>query len=207
MNKEIRKQVKALEKLKLNELQARFAEIVGEETRAPNRKFLLRRIGEALEAQTADQPPAEPEPKAETKPAKKRRSTKAAEEPTQETQANDEEGTPLRDLSVEELQAIYEEKVGRPTGSANVGYLKWKIRQAEKGRITVGPIQRRHGDGPPPDFKVLPLRMEAELVVQLDEARERLGLGSRMDLFRRSLHAFLLEAGEVRVAEFFAPEA
>jgi hypothetical protein len=26
-----------------------------------------------------------------------------------------------------------------------------------------------------------------------------------MELFRRSLHAFLLEAGEVRVAELFAP--
>ena len=69
----------------------------------------------------------------------------------------------------------------------------------------MGPVQRRHGDGPPPDFKALPLCMEAELVTQLDEARERLGLGSRMELFRRSLHAFLLEAGEVRVAELFAP--
>ena len=55
--------------------------------------------------------------------------------------------------------------------------------------------------------KVLPLRMDEELVKQLDEARQRLGLSSRMDLFRRSLHAFLLEAGEVRVAEMFAPKA
>jgi len=113
----------------------------------------------------------------------------------------------LRDLTVEELQARYLEKVGRPTGSANAGYLKWKIRQAEKGAIPVGPVQRRRGDGPSPDFKVLPLRMETDLVTQIDEARERLGLGSRMDLFRRSLHAFLLEAGEVKVAELFAPEA
>ena len=182
MTKETEKQMKALEKLKLNELQKRFAEVVGEETRAPNRKFLIRRITEALE-------------------------TKPTDKPTQENQANEEAGTPLRDLSVEELQARYLEKVGRPTGSANVGYLKWKIRQAEKGAITVGPVQGRHGDGPPPDFKVLPLRMEADLVTRLDEARERLGLGSRMDLFRRSLHAFLLEAGEVRVAELFAPGA
>lgn len=203
MNKEIRKQVKALEKLKLGELQARFAEIVGEETRAPNRKFLIRRISEALEAK-AEETPAQAKPK----PAKKRRTAKAkpAEKPAQETKVQ-EVGTPLRDLSVEELQALYQEKVGRPTGSANIGYLKWKIRQAEKGRITVGPIQRRHGDGPPPDYKVLPLRMETDLVTQLDEARERLGLGSRMDLFRRSLHAYLLEAGEVRVAELFAHEA
>ena len=49
--------------------------------------------------------------------------------------------------------------------------------------------------------------MEEDLVKQLDEARERLGLPSRMELFRRSLHAFLLEAGEVRVAEMFAPTA
>lgn len=122
MNKEIRKQVKALEKLKLGELQARFAEIVGEETLAPNRKFLMWRITEALEVQAADQPTAEPEPKAETKPAKKRRAAKTAEEPAQETQANDEEGTPLRDLSVQELQAIYEEKVGRPTAPAHGGW-------------------------------------------------------------------------------------
>ena len=200
MTKEIRKQVKALEKLKLNELQARFAEIVGEETRAPNRKFLIRRITEALEAKAAESP-------AEAKPAKKRRAVKPADKPAQETQANEEEGTPVRDLSVEELQALYQEKVGRPTGSANIGYLKWKIRQAEKGRIRVGPVQRRHGDGPPPDYKVLPLRMETDLVTQLDEARERLGLGSRMDLFRRSLHAYLQEAGESQVADLFAPEA
>jgi hypothetical protein len=204
MNKEIKRQVKALEKLRLPELQARFAEIVGEETRAPNRKFLVRRITEALEAQAGDAPPAE----AATKPAKKKLSkAKPAKETTETTASDPEKGERLRDLTVEELQARYLEKVGRPTGSANAGYLKWKIRQAEKGAITVGPVQRRHGDGPPPDFKVLPLRMEADLVTQLDEARERLGLGSRMDLFRRSLHAFLLEAGEVRVAELFAPEA
>ena len=70
MTKEIRKQVKALEKLKLNDLQARFAEIVGEETRAPNRKFLIRRITEALEAKAEEAP-------AEAKPAKKRRTVKA----------------------------------------------------------------------------------------------------------------------------------
>jgi hypothetical protein len=116
-------------------------------------------------------------------------------------------GTRLTKLSVPELQTLYLETVGRPTSSGNKRYLVWKVRQAQRGRIPVGPRRRRHGDGPAPDFKVLPLRMEAELVAQLDEARERLGLKSRMELFRRSLHAFLLEAGEVRVAEMFAPEA
>jgi len=57
------------------------------------------------------------------------------------------------------------------------------------------------------DFKVLPLRMEADLVAQLDEARERLGLKSRMELFRRALHAFLGEQGEAEIAALFAAEA
>jgi hypothetical protein len=65
-------------------------------------------------------------------------------------------------------------------------YLIWKIRQAEKGRIPVGP-RSRSADGETGEFKVLPLRMEAELVAKLDEARERLGLKSRMELFRRAL--------------------
>jgi hypothetical protein len=85
--------------------------------------------------------------------------------------------------------------------------LIWKIRQAEKGKIPVGPRSARHLNAEPQDMKVLPLRMEAELVAELDLARERLGLRSRMELFRRSLHAFLLEAGEVRVAGLFAPSA
>ena len=113
----------------------------------------------------------------------------------------------LTKLSVAELQARYREVVGRDTGSSAKNYLIWKIRQAEKGRIPVGPRRSRRAEGEAADFKVLPLRMEADLVTQLDEARERLGLKSRMELMRRSLHAFLLEAGEVRVAELFAPEA
>lgn len=39
---------KKLETLRLPELQARFKEVVGEASRSPNRKFLIRRIEEAL---------------------------------------------------------------------------------------------------------------------------------------------------------------
>ncbi len=120
---------------------------------------------------------------------------------------NDAKGVKLSKLDVPKLQALYLEIVGRATGSSHKRYLVWKIRQAQRGRIPVGPRGTRRPDGEAPNFKVLPLRMEAELVTQLDEARERLGMKSRMDLFRRSLHAFLLEAGEVRVAEMFAPGA
>lgn len=81
------------------------------------------------------------------------------------------------------------------------------MRQAQKGRIPVGPRGNRRANGEAVDFKVLPLRMEADLVAQLDEARERLGLNSRMELFRRALHAFLGEQGEAEIAALFAAEA
>jgi hypothetical protein len=56
-------------------------------------------------------------------------------------------------------------------------------------------------------FKVLPLRMESHLVDKLDEAWRRQGLHSRMDRFRKSLQAFLQNAGEADVAAMLATEA
>jgi len=54
------------------------------------------------------------------------------------------------------------------------------------------------------EFKVLPLRMEAETVTKLDEARVQLGLKSRMALIRRALHAYLDQAGEAEVASLLS---
>ncbi|MCG8556566.1 MAG: ribbon-helix-helix protein, CopG family [Proteobacteria bacterium] len=56
-------------------------------------------------------------------------------------------------------------------------------------------------------MKVLPLRMEAEIVARVDEARERLGLKTRMDLFRKSLADYLTAAGEHEVAQLFTERA
>ena len=53
MNKAIKKQIEKLNELKLPELQARYAEVMGEETRAPNKTFLIRRIVGALESRAA----------------------------------------------------------------------------------------------------------------------------------------------------------
>ena len=228
MNDTIRTQIEALDGMRLPDLQTRYAEVLGEETRAPNRKFLIRKITEALEAR-GDDAPAEATPAPTQAPTPEEATDAATTEPTpqdgavatdatepapQDAATEDGDGaeeagaeTRLTKLSVPELQALYLEVVGRETGSAHKRYLVWKIRQAQKGRIPVGPRGRRRADGEAPDFKVLPLRMEADLVTQLDEARERLGLKNRMDLFRRSLHAYLLEAGEVRVAEMFAADA
>lgn len=191
MNKENKKRMRIMEELRLPELQARFHDIVGEATRSPNKKFLLRRIAEALEAQEQEVAEACATVQ-ETKPA--------------ETEAGPTEPK-LSKLSVDELQALYIEVVGRDTGSSDRRYLIWKIREARKGRIPVGPVRRRHADGEAPDMKVLPLRMEAEAVARLDEARERLGLKTRMDLFRKSLADYLTAAGEHEVAQLFTEQA
>jgi hypothetical protein len=189
MNKENKKRMRIMEELRLPELQARFQDIVGEATRSPNKKFLLRRIAEALEAQEQEAAEATPE---------------APQTEATEADAATTNGEPkLTKLSVEELQQLYTEVVGRDTGSSDKRYLVWKIREAKKGRIKTGPVRRRYADGEAPDMKVLPLRMEAEIVARLDEARERLGLKTRMDLFRKSLADYLTAAGEHEVAKLF----
>ena len=204
VNKSTRNEIKALENMRLPELWARFAEVTGEETKAPNRKFLIRRITEALEAEDAADAVA-PGPGAES-PAPAKQTAKA--EPAAKTKdaASDDE-IKLTKLSVEELQTKYREVIQRETLSTNKAYLVWKLREAQKGRIPIGPRRNRRADGESADFKILPLRMEADLVTRLDEARERLGLKSRVELFRRALHGYLDGEGEADVAALFAPEA
>ena len=68
----------------------------------------------------------------------------------------------------------------------------------------MGPRKNTHREGV--EFKVLPLRMEAALVEQLDAARKRQGLRSRMDLIRRALYRFMVDAGEAEVAALLATE-
>jgi len=194
MSKTTKKAIEKLSTMKVNELQAKFVEVIGETTRSPNKTFLIRRITEALQAADAG-----------AKTAKAKVPEADAHEAEVETTAQTE-AAPAREkltkLDVPTLQARYLEVVGRSTGSDNKAYLIWKIREAQKGRIPVGPRKSAHREGV--TFKVLPLRMESELVDKLDEAWKRQGLHSRMDLFRRSLQAFLENAGEADVAAMLA---
>ena len=192
MNNATRNLIASLEGMRLPELQAKYAEIIGEESRCPNKRFLIRRISVALEAGQGQASQAT-----------------GRSNNTSDTQNNEsgDENKRISKMSVSELRSLYREVVGRDTSSSDVRYLVWKVRQAEKGRIPVGPRGRRRPDGEAVDFKVLPLRMEAEQVLRLDEARERLGLSSRMDLFRRALHAFFESQGEGEVAALFSSEA
>ena len=129
MNKTTKMKMRRMETLRLPELQAKFREIVGEATRAPSKKYLLRRIAKALELQE----------------------------------------------------------------------------QQERGE----PATSR-GEAPPrtsSSLKVVPVRIEASALASLDEARERLGFRTRMELFRMALGIYLTAAGEPDVAQLFAEQS
>jgi len=289
-----------LDTLRLPELQARFAAVVGETTKSPNRKFLIRRIEEALAAQT--QPAAEqetrvvpeesvapeakqlavapaelsacaaeePAPQADAELAKEPSSEEPTEaelepegkcptngdecvgcdacEPTEaqpEQQGPATENEPLvgeqagagqaanadaapaaeganaeaapasapapkrgrfAAMTIAELQAKYTEVVGRSTNSEHRGYLIWKIREAEKGRITVGPVHARKAEGEPADVKILPLRLETKVVDAMDAAWRERGIKNRMEFFRRAIGAYLTQLGATEAAALFAGE-
>ena len=59
MSKTTKKAIEKLGNMKVNELQAKFAEVTGETTRSPNKAFLVRRITDALRAAKAKVPEAD----------------------------------------------------------------------------------------------------------------------------------------------------
>ena len=120
MSKTMKREITKLSKMRVNELQARFAEVTGEVTRSPNKTYLIRKIIAGLEAADAAEvaPPApaiEPpapmaEPPEEAAPAAPDAAPAVAEK--------------LGQLDVPALQARYAEVVGRPTGSSNKNYVE-----------------------------------------------------------------------------------
>ena len=213
MTETIQPQLDHLRALRLPDLQARFAELVGEETRCPNKAFLLRRIGEALEARAAEATSpvdvtAEATTPTDDAPAPDVVTADAplADPPapdvarTEDEDGTEPDGARLQDLDVEQLRARYLDVVGRGTGSHDKRYLIWKIRQAQQGKVPVGPVGRRQPGEPPVEHKVLPLRMPAETVEALDDVWRRRGLKSRMDLFRHALDQYLTGLGEEAAA-------
>ncbi len=253
-----------LESLRLPELQQRFLEVVGEETRCPNRTFLIRRIEQALleraeqpnapepqeETPTPAEPEEQPEPHHELKAPAQSEAVATEEEadtgepaanpeevaaPHEETPTAEEHAEPaqqsaqpkkrarkntsegasagraergrFKTMTVEELQAMYLQKVGRPTGSTDKGYLVWKIREAEKGRIPIGPRETRSPDQQgATDVRILPLRLDASAVEQMDAAWRAHGMKTRMEFFRRALGHYLEHIGAHDAAALFGPE-
>ena len=188
--------------LGLPALWERFKEATGESTKSPNKKFLVRRIEEALAARAV-----EPAPAPATQPQAKR--TARASEPTVATTEPTTSDAPkpprgrFATMTIEELQTKYIEVVGRSTGSDDRRYLIWKIREAEKGRINVGPRKTRARDGEPLDVKILPLRLEADVADKMDEAWRAKGIKNRMEFFRGAIGHYLAHLGARDAAALF----
>jgi hypothetical protein len=220
MNALTRQAITALDAMRLPELQARYLEVLGTETRCPNRGYLIRKISEALSANDTAEPGLDTatneqshiEACGEDEFAPEEQSTDESEVPdeadeidvtlvedTAEDAAPDSDpAVPVsvprgrfRGMTAEELQLKYFEVVGRATNSENKAYLIWKIREAEKGHVPVGPLHGRSTPANPVDTRVLPLRLEAPLIDRIDAARRRLGLRSRTEFFRRAVDRYL----------------
>ncbi len=86
-------------------------------------------------------------------------------------------------------------------------YLIWKIREAEKGRIPIGPRETRSPEQQgATDVRILPLRLDAAAVDQMDAAWKGQGMKSRMEFFRRALGHYLEHIGAHDAAAHFGPE-
>jgi hypothetical protein len=193
--------------LGLPELWERFKVATGETTKSPNKKFLVRRIEEALAARAVEPAPA----LVEEAPRATRSTARATPESVPETPP-DESVPPkprgrFASMTIEELQQKYLDVVGRPTDSVARAYLIWKVREAEKGRITVGPLKSRARAGQPLDMKILPLRLEADVADKMDEAWRAKGIKNRMEFFRGAIGVYLTQLGASDVAALFANPA
>ncbi len=114
-----------------------------------------------------------------------------------DSEAKDSDG--LKDLDTETLQKLYEAEIGRPTGSSNTGYLIWKIREARKGNIKIGPAKVRTKSAVP--MKVIPIRIEEDALAALDDL---IGEGkphkSRMEIFRAAITVWADMAGHTNLS-------
>ncbi|WP_037584060.1 DUF2924 domain-containing protein [Stigmatella aurantiaca] len=198
---------KKLESMSVTELRARYLEVVGEETRSTNKTHLIRRIEEALAAKKRRGPSRRATAAAPSAPAAPAATPSApAAAPAAGTQPAPRRGR-FANMSLAELQAKYSEVVGRPTGSSDTSYLKWKIREAEAGRVPVGPRPEREVKVREDGKRVIPLTYDAEALAALDKAWREAGLPSRARFFRRAVHRELMAMGATEAAAHFAADA
>jgi hypothetical protein len=103
-------------------------------------------------------------------------------------------------LTIDDLRAKYLEVVGRETSSTNRSYLRWKVCEAKKGRVPVGPTSRRAARDKA-DMQVLPVGMARDTVAKLDAAVKAMGFKNRMAFIRDALVSKLLFEGSQQGAD------
>ncbi len=226
--------VNELSALRLPELRERYREVLGVETRCPNRTFLVRSICNALRSEETEETETQADDAVTNDDAAIEDAAEDAAGAVDDSarldgEAEEDEDAARHDaphgdapsrariprqprgrfasMTVEELQVKYREVVGRDTGSTDKRYLIWKVREAEKGRIPVGPRRVRERAAEPADVKILPLRLEADVVESMDEAWRSRGMKTRMQFLRRALGHYLSHLGAADAAAKFAGDA
>jgi len=101
------------------------------------------------------------------------------------------------DLSLAQLQQVYEHLSGRQTTSTSRTFLSARIRAAKAGTLPQGTRRARSGE----PVKVLPVAMAVSVVEKMDAAWKRQGFYSRISFIRTALSKLLKELGEDDVAE------
>jgi hypothetical protein len=104
-------------------------------------------------------------------------------------------------LSIPQLQALYKKEIGRETDSHDRTYLIWKIGQARRGHVRVGPEVAREQK---PPQAILSVRIDADAVEFLDAAWRKHGFRSRNHLFIDALQRWLDDYGEFDGSKRFA---
>ena len=102
-----------------------------------------------------------------------------------------------RDLTIEQLQQVFEHLSGRETTSTTRVYLCNQVRLAMAGTLPQGTRRIRSGE----PQKVVPVAMPVATVEKLDAAWRRNGYGSRIAFIRTALSEKLLAEGEDEVAK------
>ena len=202
---------KKLENMSVAELRARHKQVTGRSTKESKKEKLIDAIEQhgRLEQRVAAAR-AGTAPKARGRVKKANPSAVTGEVAAAAPQAADDGPPPAAEpkkrgkwsaMSTEDLRRLYEEKVGRATSSDDRGYLIWKIREAEKGRITTGPVQRAKLTDEP--TIPITLRLPTSLTEKLDVVWRRLGHRSRLHLIELSIGYGLKKLGEAELgAEF-----
>ena len=195
---------KTLLKKTLPELWALFEQATGETSRAPNKKFLVRHIiasadhGKEAGKQARSTLPgrAGNEAKGPKRPRSKSNAANA-----ESTQPKSRKASRLKGMTTEQLRAAYVRVVGRPTGSKDDAYLRWKINQAEKGKVPVGP-RKSAAEGEPTELMTIAIRIQRGAVRGLDRIVESKGHGSREALMKKTIKKMLTSHKDTTAAAY-----
>jgi hypothetical protein len=91
-----------------------------------------------------------------------------------------------RNMTIEELRAEYLRVIGRETNSTDRRYLMWKLNEAAKGKIKIGPVEKSPARNKA-DLQVIPISLLRETTRLLDAAIKSTGIKSRSAFIRSAL--------------------